>query len=346
MAPQYLLAGDIGGTTTRLLLAEREHGVVRTLAERHFDSRKYAGMAGVVAEFRRGEPDAPLDAACFAVAGPVRRAAGGESVRVTNLPWEIASAGLARAIGVPRLRLINDFEAVGYGIERLGEQEMVVLQEGQPERHGTRAVLGAGTGLGQAILVWQGDRYAVLPTEGGHVDFGPADPLQVELARWLIRQQGRASYEDFLSGGGLARIYAFLRDRGLIPETPAVAAAVEQGDPAAAISDAALKQRDPLAQAALDLFVKIYGAQAGNLALAAGASGGVYVAGGIAPQILSRLRDGAFLAAFRSKGRMTKFMERIPLCVVIQPDAGLRGALACAGRLLESESLAGNDQGC
>lgn len=345
MTPQRLLAGDVGGTTTRLLLAERDSGVIRTLGERHFDSRQYTGLVEVIAEFRRDAPVMPLDAACFAVAGPVRHGAG-ESVRVTNLPWEIAGAGLARAIGVPRLRLINDFEAVGYGIEQLGEQEMVVLQDGQPELHGPRAVLGAGTGLGQAILVWQGDRYAVIPTEGGHVDFGPADPLQLELARWLIRQQGRASYEDFLSGGGLARIYGFLRERGLIPESPAVAGAIEQGDPAAAICDAALTARDPLAQAALDLFVKIYGAQAGNLALAAGATGGVYVAGGIAPKILEKLRDGAFLAAFRSKGRMTEFMKRIPLRVVIQPDVGLRGALACAGRLLETESLAGNDQGC
>jgi len=345
MTTQRLLAGDIGGTTTRLLLARRENGATRVLAAQHFASRRYAGFAEVIAEFRREIPEGVLDSACFAVAGPVRRTTGAETVKVTNLPWSIASNELAHSIGAVRLRLINDFEAVGYGIEGLNEQELAVLQAGVPERHGTRAVLGAGTGLGQAILVWQGDHYAILPTEGGHVDFGPTDPLQLELARWLIRHDGRASYEDILSGVGLARVYAFLRERGLIPESPVVAAAIEQGDPAAAIITAA-QGRDPLASAALDLFVTIYGAQAGNLALAAGATGGVYVAGGIAPRILEKLRAGSFLAAFRAKGRMAGLLERIPLSVIVAPDVGLRGALAEAERLLDEEPEAGHDQGC
>ncbi len=345
MSATRFLAGDIGGTRTRLLLAERDGAQPRTLAEQYFDSRKYAGLAEVIAEFRRDAHRVAIDAACFAIAGPVRRDAGDESVRVTNLPWVIARTELARTIGVPRLRLMNDFEAVGYGIERLGDHELVVLQTGRPARHGPRAVLGAGTGLGQALLLWQGDRDVVVPTEGGHVDFGPTDALQLELAHWLIERLGRASYEDILSGAGLARLYAFLRGRGTIPESPAVAAALEAGDPAAAIHEAALAQ-DPLAQAALDLFVDIYGAQAGNLALATGATGGVYVAGGIAPRIVGRLRAGGFLAAFRNKGRMAEFLKGIPLQVIASPDVGLRGALACAERLLEAEPAIGNDQGC
>ncbi len=345
MSATRFLAGDIGGTRTRLLLVERDDTRQRTLAEQTFDSQKYAGLAEVIAEFRRGARQVPVDAACFAIAGPVRRDRDDESVRVTNLPWVIARAELARTIGVPRLRLMNDFEAVGYGIERLEDREMVVLQAGQPARHGPRAVLGAGTGLGQAILVREGDHDVVIPTEGGHVDFGPTDALQLELARWLIGKLGRATYEDILSGAGLARLYVFLHSRGTIPESPAVAAAFKDGDPAAAIHAAAL-QHDPLAQAALDLFVQIYGAQAGNLALATGATGGVYVAGGIAPRIVDRLRAGTFLAAFRNKGRMTEFLERIPLRIIVSPDVGLRGALACAERLLDTESTIGNDQGC
>lgn len=337
MIPQRLLAGDIGGTTSRLLLAERTGGARRVLAERHFDSRRYAGLIDVVREFLGGQPHATVDAVCLAVAGPVRHSARGQTVRVTNLPWDMASAELGRAIDTPRVQLLNDFEAVGYGIEQLGERDMIVVQDGEPEPHGPRAVLGAGTGLGQAILVWQGDRYAVVPTEGGHADFGPTDPLQLELARWLIRRNGRASYEQILSGAGLVRVYEFVRERGLIPEAPAVAEAMQAGDPAAAVSQAALDGGDPLAQASLDLFVRVYGAQAGNLALAAGATGGVYVAGGIAPRILAKLRDGVFLSAFRAKGRMAELMERIPLRIIVAPDAGLRGALAGAERLLETE---------
>lgn len=341
-----MLAGDIGGTTTRLLLAERTRAARQVLAVRHYDSRRYPGLTEVIHEFLRDQPGGGIDAACIAVAGPVRRDAAGASVRVTNLPWVIDGAGLAAAIGASRLRLLNDFEAVGYGIGELDEAEWVTLQDGRPEPQGPRAALGAGTGLGQALLVWQGDRYAVVPTEGGHADFGPTDPLQLELARWLIRQRGRASYEDILSGGGLVRVYEFVRERGLIPEAPAVAAAMRQGDAAAVVSSAALHGHDPLAQAALDLFVRVYGAQAGNLALAAGATGGVYVAGGIAPRILAKLRDGAFRSAFRAKGPMAEWMERIPLRVIVAPDIGLRGALAHADWLLETEAEAVHDQGC
>jgi len=344
MKQQRLLAGDVGGTTTRLVLAESKQGSMRVLAEQHYDSARYTGLAEVVAEFRTGERGGPVAAACFAVAGPVRHGVDGESVKVTNLPWEIAGAELAHTLGIQRLRLINDFEAVGYGIDHLDDRDLIVLQAGLPEPNGPRAVLGAGTGLGQAILIGQAGRCAVIPTEGGHADFGPTDPLQLELARWLIRQHGRASYEDILSGSGLARIYVFLRERGLIPESPSVAAAIESGAPASAISSAALEQRDPLALAALELFVKIYGAQAANLALASGATGGVYVAGGMALRILEKLRDGAFLSAFHSKGRMTELLKRIPLRVIIRPDVGLRGALACAERMLAVESMAEHGQ--
>lgn len=332
MTSTRFLAGDIGGTSTRLLLAERQNGILHLLAEHWFESQRYTGLTDVICEFRQREGQASVAAACFAIAGPVHRSADDESVRVTNLPWNIVRSELARAVDIPQLRLINDFEAVAYGIGQLAEQEMLVLQAGQAVHHGARAVLGAGTGLGQALLLRHGDHDVVLPTEGGHVDFGPTDALQLELTQWLMARQGRASYEDILSGAGLARLYKFLHSRGHIPESASVAAAFKEGDPAAAIHAAALKQ-DPLAQAALDLFVKIYGAQAGNLALALGATGGVYVAGGIAPRIVEALRTGSFLDAFRGKGRMAELMQRIPLRIIVSPNVGLRGALACAERI-------------
>lgn len=345
MTTTRFLAGDIGGTSTRLLLAERQNGALRLLAEHWFESQRYKGLADVIVEFWRREAQMPIAAACFAIAGPIHHNAGDESVRVTNLPWHIMRSELARAVDIPRLRLINDFEAVAYGIGQLAEQEMPVVQAGQATYNGARAVLGAGTGLGQALLLRHGERDVVVPTEGGHVDFGPTDTQQLELAQWLIAKQGRASYEDILSGPGLARLYTFLHSRGGIPESASVAAAFKEGDPAAAIHAAALK-KDPLAQAALDLFVKIYGAQAGNLALALGASGGVYIAGGIAPRIVESLHTGSFLEAFRGKGRMAHLMERIPLRVIVSPNVGLRGALACAERLLEADVSLDNVQGC
>lgn len=339
MKQQRLLVGDVGGTTTRLVLAAGKQGSMHVLAKKHYDSEHYSGLAEVVTEFRAGEHGGPIAAACFAVAGPVRRVANGESVKVTNLPWEIMSTELVRALDIQHLRLINDFEAVGYGIDCLDERDLIVLQAGQPDPNGPRAILGAGTGLGQTILVGRADHLVVIPTEGGHVDFAPTDSLQMELANWLIRQQGRASYEDVLSGRGLARIYAFLREHGPIAESPTVAATIESGDPAAAISKAALEQRDALALATLDLFVKIYGAQTANLALASGATGGVYVAGGMALHILEKFHDGVFLGAFRDKGRMTNLLKRIPLHLIAKPDVGLRGALACAERMLTAGSI-------
>jgi glucokinase len=330
-----ILAGDIGGTNVRLRIAEVDDGGIRTMATARFESARFTTFAQLLHEFL-AMPEvvaaALPDAACLAVAGPIRQTSSGQMVQVTNLPWVVDSTPLARDFGFARLQLINDFQAVGYGIEALKADELVVLQHGEPEPHGVRAVLGAGTGLGQAILVWQGDRYTVLPTEGGHADFGPVDELQIELARHLLRQHGHASYELILSGPGLVRLYAFLRARRSAPESAAVAQAMQAGDPAAAITQAALQHGDALAQQALDLFVRIYGAQAGNLALAAGATGGIDIAGGIAPKIISAFGEN-FLNAFRNKGLMTSYLRGIPVRVILNAEVGLFGAMQVAARL-------------
>ncbi len=326
-----VLAGDIGGTNTRLQLVELAPGAMRVLAAYRYDSARYPSMALVLREFL-DEPDVRAQgrvaAACLALAGPVHATAAGEIVQFTNLPWAVDGAALARAFGFERLRLINDFQAIGYSIEALSASDLVTLQPGAPQPHGTRAVIGAGTGLGQALVVWQGDRYEALATEGGHADFAPTDELQVELWRYLKARHGRVGYEHILSGAGLVGLYEFLARRSgqLSPMSGA-------GDTAAAISDAARRRADPLAVEALDLFVRIYGAQAGNLALAALATGGVYVAGGIAPRIIDKIEDGAFLRAFQDKGRRASLLQAIPVRVVMHPDAGLLGAARVAGRL-------------
>lgn len=325
----HILAGDIGGTHTRLRIAECAANQCRALRNRQFASRDYAGFDEILRAFLEGAAW-PIDSVCLAVAGPVAQAARGQSVRLTNLPWQIEGDALARAFRFPRVRLINDFQAVGYGIEALGEDSLVVLQPGEPVAHAPRAVIGAGTGLGQAILVWQGARYAPIATEGGHVDFGPTDELQIELARHLIRRHGHASYELVLSGPGLLRLYEFLRDAGVTAESPGLATALKGADPAAVLTQAALARTDKLATATVELFVRIYGAQAGNLALAAGARGGVYVAGGIAPRIVDLLANGVFLQAFRHKGGMSALAATIPVKVVMNPDVGLLGAVRAA----------------
>jgi glucokinase len=318
---RVLLVGDIGGTHTRLQLVSMQDGVRRVRARARFESARYASLTDILREYLATVEEgtrAGIERACLAVAGPVRAEESGTRAKVTNLPWEIDSRTVTDVLGGTRVHLVNDFEALGYGIEALSATDVRLLQAGEGEPRGVRAVLGAGTGLGQAIVAWQGDRYAVLPTEGGHVDFAPTDEEQVELWRYLVARHGRATYERVLSGPGLEDLYRFFREKD---------AAGPPGELAApAITRAALTGSDVAAQRALDLFVRVYGAQAGNLALAALARGGVYLAGGIAPAIVDRLRAGAFIRAFLDKGRMRPLLQNIPVSVVMNEDAGLLGA--------------------
>lgn len=328
---QQLLAGDVGGTKTLLCVADRDGDALRIVRQQRFENSSYHSFADVLRAFLDGAA-ASFTAACIAVAGPVRARANGQYVKVTNLPWEVDSATLVREFGLRHVRLVNDFAAIGYAIESLDERDMVTLNAGEPEPHGPRVVIGAGTGLGQAILFWNSDHYEVIATEGSKTDFGPTDELQLELARYLMQQHGRASYELILSGAGLERLYEFLRQRAHAPESAMLAQAIRQDDAAAAISSAALNGGDVLARATLDLFVSIYGAQAGNLALTAGATGGVYVAGGIAPKIIACLTDGAFMQSFINKGKMRDYVSAMPVQVAMNAEIGLAGALSVAAR--------------
>jgi glucokinase len=266
------------------------------------------------------------------VAGPVTGDRDHQRATLTNLPWALDSAEIARAIPLRAVRLINDFQATGYGIESLGREDILTLQEGQRHAHAPRAVIGAGTGLGQGLLVWQGDHYTALPTEGGHAGFAPVDELQDDLLRYLRKQFGRVSCERILSGPGLVTLYAFLRERQPHTES-AVLAAPGNPDPAAAITHAALTLNDPLSASALELFVKIYGAHAGDLALTVMATGGVYIAGGIAAQIATHLGSRAFIDAFNNKGRMSPLTRNMPVHVITNPMVGAMGAARVAARL-------------
>ncbi|MFZ5592931.1 MAG: glucokinase [Pseudomonadota bacterium] len=331
-----ILAGDIGGTKTLLQIAEitGENRVV--LDERRFENRNYSDFPALLGEFLRSSTDASgIERACIAVAGPVRQVAGGQFAKITNLPWQIDASALSLATGIPWISLINDFQAVGYGIGALSDTDLAVLQTGSPRPHAPRMIVGAGTGLGVAQMIWQGypapGRYEVIPSEGGHTDFAPVDEQQIELLRYLQRRHEHVSYDRILSGPGLIGIYTFLHET-TEAKPVALQTMLEHADPAAAISAAAQAGTEPRAIAALDLFAIIYGAQAGNLALLNLAYGGVYIAGGIAPQILTHLSTSGFMRAFLNKGRMSALLAAMPVYVVTNPKVGLMGAAVYAAQ--------------
>lgn len=323
-----VLAGDVGGTNARLALIDLSGRVARVMKESRYPSRDYPGLGPIVRQFCDEAGSRPAHA-CLAIACPIV----GDDCTAPNLPWKVNVLELAAEIGIPRTAIINDFVAVGYGIGLVDALHLATLQEGTPVEGGTIALIGAGTGLGQGILVWDADHYRVLPSEGGHADYAPRGDLDAGLLHALRRQFGRVSWERLLSGVGLVNIYEYLLAAGVAPEQEAVRAEMGREDPAAVITRHALAGTDPLCDRTLDLFCEALGAQAGNLALTVVATGGVYLAGGIAPRIAARLAGGGFLSAFRDKGRLSELLCTIPVHVIMNPSVGLLGAAAVAARM-------------
>jgi glucokinase len=320
-----ILAGDIGGTSTRLALAEVEGGVPRLEVVERYASRDHRGLAEIVDAFFSAHP-ADVDRACFGIAGPVRHG----RVVTPNLPWVVEAQALARRFRIGTVRLLNDLEANAYGVFTLAPEDFAVLNQGHPARDGNAAIISPGTGLGEAGYLWDGKELRPFASEGGHADFAARNDLEVELFRWLHIRHGHVSYERVVSGPGLVNVYTFLRDTGRGEETAALAAEIGASNLAAAISYAALSGRSELAVAALDLFVSILGAEAGNLALKMKATRGVYLGGGIVPKILPRLQRPGFLEAFTDKGRFEAFMEAVPVQVILNEWTALRGAALSA----------------
>ena len=319
----FILAADVGGTNTRLALIDMTGGGARIVERESAPSRTLPSLASMVRRFLAGKP--VPGRACFAVAGPVADGA----VRTTNLPWTLRTAEFAGEIGIPDTVLINDFAAVGESLALLGPGDLETLQAGQRDPTGPVALLGAGTGLGQGFLFHDGTRYRVRVSEGGHASFAARTAPEWALRVWLAERRGPVSWEHVLSGAGLSAAYQCLSGSSA-PEDPA------------AISARGLDGSDPCAEDALDLFAGAYGAQAGNLALTVLATGGVFVAGGIAPRLIAKLRDGTFMKAFREKGELEEFLTRVPVQVIMSPDAGLLGAAAVAARG-SSSSLRGGE---
>ncbi|HEX8502201.1 MAG TPA: glucokinase [Pyrinomonadaceae bacterium] len=319
-----IIAGDIGGTKTNVaLFAAAGARVGRPVVQQSFPSGRYDSLESIVGEFVTAHRPDVITHACFGVAGPVVRG----RVEATNLAWKVSDESLARALGVPAVRLINDLEATAHGIGELSPEQLYTLNEGEGERPGHRGLIAAGTGLGMAAIFYDGARYHPMPSEGGHIDFAPRDGREFEMLEYLRgKVGGRVSYERVLSGMGLLNIYSFLRDRGHGEEPAWLAEEIRTGDPSAAISRAALARKSELAETALQMFVEIYGAMSGNLALLLKSVGGLYVGGGIAPKIMEKLRDGTFMRHYGDKGRMSGLVKSIPVRVILDDKTALYGA--------------------
>jgi len=348
-----LLAGDIGGTKTILRLVEadglnKSGTKLRSLHETLYASHDFPDLVPMVRQFLDAAalqgPFPQPSRACFAIAGPVVE----NTSTLTNLSWSLSAFRLQKELALDEVKLINDFEAIGYGVLALDSSDLMTLQSGITKVGAPIAVIGAGTGLGQGFLIQQNGDYGVFPSEGGHTDFAPRNDLEFDLLKYLIEKHNiaRVSVERVVSGQGIVSIYEFLRDRQVATESPEMAAVFtawqqEIGmrektvtvNPAVAISKAALKQQDPLCEETMKLFMGAYGAEAGNLALKLLPYGGLYIAGGIAAKNLPLFQSGEFMATFHSKGRMSRLLEQIPTHIVLNPKVGLIGAALCADRL-------------
>ncbi len=319
-----ILAGDVGGTKVHLALFEFTDGNLKHARDKQYPAKEYSGLEAIVKEFVLQEK---VTAACFGVPGPVREG----RLRLTNLPWTLDSRELAKNLKIDYVFLINDLQANGYGIAELDADQIYTLSEGDMAQVGNRALISAGTGLGEAFLVWDGRDYVPYPSEGGHSDYAPRSEEEINLLRFLWQKyNGRISFERLVSGQGLTNIYEYLREvRGL--EEPAwLAERMRHEDPNAVITESAMEAKSELCEKTLDMFVSAYGAEAGNLALKILSVGGLYVGGGIAPRILEKLKDGTFMKAFTDKGRMSQLLVNIPVRVILESRTALIGAAAYA----------------
>lgn len=324
-----ILAGDVGGTKSNLALFTSKGGKLSPVVERTLSSQDYSGLEDMTRAFldqaTSREPSVTIEqisSACFGVAGPVVE----DRCETPNLPWVITAERLREVLGLEAVKLINDLEATGYGIPCLGTEEFITLNKGSLRQKGNGALIAAGTGLGEAMLYWDGTDFIPMASEGGHADFAPRNALEIELLYYLLDRLTRVSYERLVSGPGLFNIYSFLRDAGYGEEPAWLTEKLQQDDPSAAIGKAALANQNGLCVKALDMLVSIYGAEAGNLALKVMAVGGVFVGGGIAPKIIEKLRDGTFMRAFTDKGRLSSVLEAIPVRVILNPKTALYGA--------------------
>ncbi len=318
-----ILAGDIGGTKTNLALFEIENGKLEKQLQWQFASREFSSFSDVISAFEKESSTFDIDGACFGIAGPVING----RCRTTNLPWDINTVDLQKHLNIDKVRLMNDLEATAYGMLYLNDDEFINLNPTGRKVEGNRAVIAAGTGLGEAILYHDGSEYNPIGTEGGHCDFAPVTTQQDELLKWMRnRYPGHVSFERILSGPGIYMLYEFLSETNFAPQPSSMLQLSQNEDKSAMVSKCALKERDPLCLEALRLFAEIYGAEAGNLALKSLSLGGVYIGGGIAPKILPILTNHYFMDGFVSKGRFEELLRGMEVKIALNQETALLGA--------------------
>ncbi|MDJ0681477.1 MAG: glucokinase [Xenococcaceae cyanobacterium MO_167.B52] len=336
-----LLTGDIGGTKTILRLVEvgDDQKTFETIVENKYSSGDFPDLVPMVQKFLSASPQVnSITSACFAIAGPVVNNASS----LTNLDWQLDSNRLEAELNIPQVSLINDFAANSYGVLGLESSEIYTLQAGKKRDHSPIAVIGAGTGLGQSFLIPQGDQYQVFASEGGHADFAPRNDLEIKLLQYLQSKinSEHISVERVVSGQGIVSIYQFLRDSNFSSESLVIGQKIrtwEQKtatkiDPAAVIAGGAIEQNDAICTKAMSLFMELYGAETGNLALKILPYGGIYIAGGIAAKNLPLIKKEEFINNFNQKGRMIKLLQDIPIHVVLSPEVGVKGSMLYALR--------------
>lgn len=322
-----ILAGDVGGTKVHLALYGFEHGQLVHVRDERFPAHQFSGLEEIVRRFLAESSGPEITAACFGVPGPVR----GGRLRLTNLPWVLDSHELSTRLNIQHLFLINDLEANGYGIPELTPDQISTLNEGDPAAVGNRALVSAGTGLGEGVLIWTGKTHIPMASEGGHCDFAARTPLEIEMLSYLGEKVGgRVSFERVVSGPGLTNIYKFLRDVKKMEEPSWLSERMKTEDPNAVIGEVGEQGKSELCAKALEMFVAAYGAEAGNMVLKVLAIGGMYLGGGIAPKILKTMRSGAFMQAFADKGRMSELLTHTPVHIILESRAALMGAAAYA----------------
>lgn len=313
-----LLAGDIGGTKTKLQIYSRES--TQLLSEENLPSRSFNTFDSLLHQFL-ADKNVSIEKVCLGIAGPILNG----RCELTNLHWTIDEKKLADAFKIQKVKLLNDLEATGYGILSLDETDLFVVNPGKPNPGGNIAVIAAGTGLGEAFMVWENDRYRVIPSEGGHSDFAPRTDVEIELLRFLLKKHAHVSYERVLSGIGLTNIYQFVKIFRNYQEPASLLERFEKEDRNAVITELAMAG-NPVCEEALNLFMAIYGSEAGNMAIKIMASGGVYIGGGIAPKILPKFKEDIFKAAFFHKGRMADILADFPIKVITNENTALLGA--------------------
>ncbi len=321
-----ILAGDIGGTNARIGFFEVEQRRLKRVYEHVYPTREHPNLESAVATFIDQYRVKPV-AACFGIAGPVR---GGRLAQMPNLKWVVEADNLERLIGIRSVTLVNDLEADAYGVGALEPSDFASLNDGRADSSGNQGVIAAGTGLGEAGLYWDGKTHRPFACEGGHVDFGPGDELQTEMLAYLRREFRHVSWERAIAGPGLFNVYRFLRDTGRGKEPAWLRDELTHEDPSAHIARLGLESRSEICVLALDIFVSMYGSEAGNLALKLMTTGGIFIGGGIAPKILRKLQEGGFMAAFVRKGRSEHLLQHIPVRVILNDKSALLGAARAA----------------